>query len=71
MINGTAHFQKRKFQGVQQRWAVTTVEGRGTLPGNARERALTMGHEVQVEIEGVERVERPATSGEGAAGESE
>ena len=41
------------------------------MPGNARERALAMGHEVQVEIEGGERAERPATSGEGAAGESE
>ena len=51
------HFQKRKYQGVQRKWVVTTVEVRGTLPGNAREGAPTTG------------VELAATTGEGTAGE--
>ena len=44
------------------------MEERGTLPGNARERVLTMGLRVKVEIEEVELL---ATSEEGAAGEEE
>ena len=43
------------------------MEVRGTLPGNARERAPTMEREAKVELEGAEL---PATTGEGAAGEA-
>ena len=61
------HFQKQISRGSKEKWAVTTVEVRGTLPGNARERAPTMGREAKVELEGAEL---PATTGEGAAGEA-
>ena len=61
------HFQKQISRG-SKIWAVTTVEERGTLPGNARERAPTMERGVKVEIE---EVELPATLEEGAAGEEE
>ena len=60
-------FQKLKFHRVQRKWVATTVEVRGTLPGNARERgATTMCSAANVEQGGVEKL---ATSAEEVAGE--
>ena len=60
-------FRNGNFKGFKEKWAVTTVEVRGTLPGNARERgATTMCSAANVEQGGVEKL---ATSEEEVAGE--
>ena len=53
------------YRGSKVKWVVTTVEVRGTLPGNVRGSRPTMGGAARVEQEGVDLA---ATTGEGAAG---